>query len=171
VREGVLLADTGSRPFLEILHHCLHNRAEEVNLMGEDRTQQLPDDSLRQILARFDSMNARFDSMDARFDTMDARLTALEDKVDRRLQETRPIWEQVLDRLTNVEERLTGVEEQLTKVEERLTGVETRLEKVEDEIDALGRKFQVFNRDILKLQNRDDDLAERMDKIEAEHTR
>jgi predicted nuclease with TOPRIM domain len=57
------------------------------------------------------------------------------------------------------------------KVEERLTGVETRLKKVEDEIAALGRKFQVFNSDILKLQNRDDDLAERMDKIEAEHTR
>ena len=125
--------------------------------MSEDRTQQLPNDALRQILARFDSMDARFDS----FET---RLTALEEKVDRRLQETRPIWEQVLA-------RLTGVEERLIKVEERLTGVETRLGRVEDEVDSLGRKFRVFNRDILKLQNQDDDLTERMDRIETEHTR
>ena len=118
--------------------------------MSEDMTRQLPDDALRQILARFDSL--------------DARLTALEDKVDRRLQETRPIWEQVLA-------RLTGIEERLTKVEERLTGVETRLGRVEDEVDSLGRKFRVFNRDILKLQNQDDDLTERMDRIEAEQSR
>ena len=111
--------------------------------MSEDRTQQLPDDGVRLILAR---------------------LTALEDKVDRRLQETRPIWEQVLV-------RLTAVEELLTKVAERLTKVEIRLGKVEDEVDSLGRKFRVFNRDILKLQNRDDDLTERMDRIEAERAR
>src|SRR4051812_47281793 len=119
--------------------------------MSEDATQHLPNDALRQILARFDAM--------------DARLTALEDKVDRRLQETRPIWEQVLVRLTAIEERLTKVEERLTAVEERLTKVETRLGKVEDEVDSLGRKFRVFNSDILKLQNRDDDLTERMDRI------
>jgi chromosome segregation ATPase len=115
--------------------------------MSEDTTQQLPNDALRQILARFDSMDARFDSLET-------RLTALEDKVDRRLQDTRPIWEQVLTRLTEVEERLTN-----------------GLKKVGDEVDSLGRKFREFNRDILKLQNRDDDLTERMDRIEAEHTR
>jgi predicted nucleic acid-binding Zn-ribbon protein len=108
---------------------------------------------------------------------MDARLMALEDKVDRRLQETRPIWEQVLDRLTaveerltKVEERLTGVEERLTKVEERLTGVETRLGKVEDEVYGLHRKVRIFNVDIVKLQDKDDDLEERLKRIETEHT-
>ena len=115
--------------------------------MGEDRTQHLPDDALSQILARFDSVDARFVSLEA-------RLTVLEDKVERRLQETRPIREQVLTRLTEVEERLTKA-----------------LKKVEDEVDSLGRKFREFNRDILKLQNRDDDLAERMDKIEVEQSR
>jgi hypothetical protein len=49
--------------------------------MSEETTQQLPNDALKIILARFDSM--------------DARHTALEEKVDRRLQETRPIWESV----------------------------------------------------------------------------
>ena len=132
--------------------------------MSEDRTQNLPSGDLGEVLSILRSIDGRLTSVET-------RLTALEDKVDRRLQETRPIWEQVLTRLTAVEERLAAVEERLTKVEERLTGVETRLGKVEDEVDSLGRRFREFNRDILKLQNRDDDLTERMDRIEAEHAR
>jgi chromosome segregation ATPase len=132
--------------------------------MSEDTTRQLPDDGVRLILARFDSM--------------DARLTALEDKVDRRLQETRPIWEQVLIRLTAIEERLTNVEERLTNVERELVGVkeqlanvETRLGKVEEEVYGLNRKVRIFSVDITKLQDKDDDLEERLKQIEAEHTR
>lgn len=125
--------------------------------MSEDTTQPLPDDGVRLILARFDSVDARFDSMDV-------RLTALEDKVDRRLQETRPIWEQVLVRLTAIEERLT-------KIEERLTNVETRLGRVEEEVYGLNRKVRIFSVDIVKLQDKDDDLEERLKHVEAERTR
>jgi len=125
--------------------------------MSEETTQNLRQGDLGEVLSILRSM--------------DARLTALEDTVERRLHDTRPIWEQVLVRLTAVEERLTKVEEKLTAVEERLTKVELRLGKVEDEVDNLGRKFRVFNRDILKLQNSDDDLTERMDRIETEHAR
>lgn len=101
---------------------------------------------------------------------MDARLTAPEDKVERRLHDTRPIWEQVLERLTAVEERLTKVEERLAGVEERLTGVEARLGKVEDEVYGLHCKVRVFSIDIVKLQDKDDDLEERLKRIETEHT-
>ncbi|HYY95806.1 MAG TPA: hypothetical protein VE713_14985 [Pyrinomonadaceae bacterium] len=69
-------------------------------------------------------MDSCFDRMETRLDSMDARLTALEEKVDRRLHDTRPIWEQVLSRLTDVEKRLEGVE---------------------SEVYDLGRKFRVFN--------------------------
>jgi chromosome segregation ATPase len=132
--------------------------------MSEDTTQRLPDDGVRLILARLDSMNSRFDSMDARLDSMDARLMALEDKVDRRLQEARPIWEQVLVRLTNIEERLTGVERELVGIKERLT-------KVEEEVYGLNRKVRIFSVDITKLQDKDDDLEERLKQMEAERTR
>ena len=125
--------------------------------MSEDTTRNLPQGDMGEVLLILRSM--------------DARLTALEDTVEHRLYDTRPIWEQVLTRLKAIEERLTKVEERLTAIEERLSKVEFRLGKVEDEVDSLGRKFRVFNRDILELQNSDDDLTERMDKIEAEHTR
>jgi chromosome segregation ATPase len=119
---------------------------------------------VRLILARFDSIDERLNSMDARFDSLDARLTTLEDKVDRRLQETLPIWEQVLVRLTNVEEGPANVKEGPAKVE-------ARLERVEDEVDGLGRKFSIFNKDILKLQDRQGDMKERLDGIDPEHVR
>jgi predicted nuclease with TOPRIM domain len=129
--------------------------------MSEDTTQRLPDDGVRLILARLDSMNSRFDSMDARLDSMDARLTALEDKVDRRLQETRPIWEQVLTRLTAVEERLTNVEGELVKLG-------TRVKNVEDEVFMLRRKFDVWTGDLTLLQQRYEDLKERFDEFKSE---
>jgi chromosome segregation ATPase len=109
--------------------------------MSEDTTQRLPDDGVRLILAR---------------------LTALEEKVDRRLQETRPIWEQVLVRLTAVEEGLASVREGQARVE-------ARLEKVEDEVDGLGRKVGIFNKDILKIQDRQNGLKDRLDRIDSEH--
>jgi chromosome segregation ATPase len=132
--------------------------------MSEVGTQPLPDDGVRLILARLDSIDARLNSMDARFDSLDARLTTLEDKVDRRLQETRPIWKQVLVRLTNVEEGLANVKKGLAKVE-------ARLEKVEDEVDGLSRKFSIFNKDILKLQDKQGGMKERLDRIDPEHVR
>lgn len=129
--------------------------------MSEDTTQRLPDDGVRLILARLDSMNSRFDSMDA-------RLTALEDKVDRRLQETRPIWEQVLVRLTAVEERLTKVEERLTVIEGEMAKLGARVKKVEDEVFMFRRKFDVWTGDLALLQQRYEDLEERFEEFKSE---
>ena len=146
--------------------------------MSEDLTQQLPDGDMKQVLALLNSINGR--------------LTALEEKVDRRLQDTRPIWEQVLSRLTNVEARLTGIETRLTNiearlssvesrldnietrltnVEERLTKVETRLGKVEDEVFWLRRKFRNWTGDLAKLEEKYDDLEERFEESNPERSR
>ena len=119
--------------------------------MGEEITQPLPNEDLRLILTRLDSINARLDSMEsrldsigARLDSMDARLTTLEERVDRHLQETRPIWEQVLARLDTLE-----------------TEMRTGFRRVERQIDIL-------NRNILNVQTDQSELDERMTKLESE---
>ena len=66
--------------------------------MSEETTQNLPNNDLKKILARLDSI--------------DNRLTNLEDKVDRRSKETRPIWESVLEQLKEVNARLSRVEDE-----------------------------------------------------------
>ena len=117
--------------------------------MSEELTQQLPNDILRQILARLDSMESRFDRVEQRLDSMDARLTALEEKVDRRLQETRPIWEAVL--------------EQLKEVNARLDRTETRLDRIEKEFIAM-RRWARYTFAEMSIEH--GNLEERVDKIE-----
>jgi septation ring formation regulator EzrA len=125
--------------------------------MSEDRTQELPGGDMKQVLALLTSINTRLDSMDA-------RLTALEDKVERRLHDTRPIWEQVLSRLTDIEARLSSVESRLDKIEKRL-------EKVEGEVYAVKRRMRVFTEDILKIQDTQEEFDERLQQIESERTK
>src|SRR5215211_1658680 len=115
--------------------------------MSEDTTQNLPGGDLREVLTLLRSIDGRLTSVET-------RLTALEDKVERRLQDTRPIWEQVLTRLTAVEERLTKVE--------------TRLKRVEDEVFMLRRKFDVWTSDLARLQQRYEDLEERFEEFKSE---
>jgi uncharacterized coiled-coil protein SlyX len=49
-------------------------------------------------------------NMNRRFDGLEVRLASLEEKVDARLHETRPIWEAVLSRLDSIETRLAKMD-------------------------------------------------------------
>jgi hypothetical protein len=128
--------------------------------MSEDPTQNLPQDGVREILARFDSM--------------DTRLTALEDKVDRRLQETRPIWEQVLVRLDAVEGQLVSFDGRMVSFEGRLDGFEKRLDDFGGELRSSLRRFErsvgKLANDVLEVRGYQDDLEDRVDKLESKVT-
>lgn len=121
--------------------------------MSEETTQSLPQDGVRLILTRLDSI--------------DSRLTALEDKVDRRLQDTRPIWEQVLV-------RLDAVEGQFVNFEGRLDGFEKRLDDFGLQLRSSLRRFErsvgEMAKDVLTVRGYQDDLEARMDKLESKAT-
>ncbi len=121
--------------------------------MSEEITEPLANDTLRLILARLDSIDSRLDGIDTRLDGLDTRLTALEEKVDRRLQETRPIWEQVLTRIETLE---TGFSQ--FRIE-----VAAGFRRLEHQIDIL-------NRNILNVQTDQRELNERVTKLETEPT-
>jgi DNA repair exonuclease SbcCD ATPase subunit len=108
--------------------------------MSEDRTIDMDGRSFEERVF------ARFDALDVRFNEIDSRLTTLEDKVDRRLKETRPIWEQVLSRLDKVEERLSAVDDSLRNV---------------------GRKFDVVAKDLIEVRADQRYLENRLDKLES----
>ena len=55
---------------------------------------------------------------------INSRLTSLEEKVDARLHDTRPIWEAVLSRLDSIEARLDRMEAKLNVFSKDL--IETR---------------------------------------------
>lgn len=109
--------------------------------MDEETTRNLPQDGVERILASIGSL--------------DARLTSLEEKVDRRLQETRPIWEQVLVRLDGVESKVQTLEGEVTGLREEMR---TGFRRVERKIDRLAKDVFEVRTDQLDLEKRMDDL-------------
>jgi DNA repair ATPase RecN len=131
--------------------------------MSEEPTQNLPQDGVGLILARLDSI-------DSRLGNVEGRLSTLEDKVDRRLQETRPIWEQVLVRLDGVEGQLVSFGGRLDSFEKRLDGFEQRLDDFGLQLRSSLRRFERsvagMAKDVLEVRGRQDDVEARMDKLE-----
>ncbi|HKQ51348.1 MAG TPA: hypothetical protein VJT74_03200 [Pyrinomonadaceae bacterium] len=82
--------------------------------MSEETTQQLPNDLLKLILARLDT---------------------LEEKVDKRLQETRPIWEGVLVELKEVKTRLTNIERDYKDFRRLFRYTFSNLSRVQEDIE------------------------------------
>ena len=98
--------------------------------MSEDPTKHMPNEDLRLVLTRLDSI--------------DARLIKLEDKVDQRLKETHPIWEQVLTRLEGLE-----------------TQMKNGFRKLERQVGLLAEDVMIVRAD-------QRDLEKRLTKIESE---
>lgn len=130
--------------------------------MSEDITQPLPNDTLRLILARLDSIDGRLDGIDTRLDGLDTRLTSLEEKVDRRLQETRPIWEQVLVRLDAVEAGLSETRSEMRQGFDKL-----RID-MEDSLRKVERKIEILNDNFLDIRADQRNMDRRLVKLESE---
>ncbi len=96
--------------------------------MSEDLTQNLPTSFQERVLAEFAALNNRMTSLEGRLTSLEDRMTSLEGRmtsledrvlsvdsrlislevtVDARLRETRPIWEGVQQRLTEIEKGLS----------------------------------------------------------------
>lgn len=118
--------------------------------MSEDLTRKMPDSFEERVLAelaairrengqlgtRMDSLNERMSSLESRVASVDARLTSLEDKVDARLREMRPIWEGVQQRLTEIEKGLAMLNRQFGTLIKDSFDLRSRVERLEDEQTA-----------------------------------
>ena len=112
--------------------------------MSDNPTRETPDS--RSFEER---VFARFDSLDERMNRFESRLDSLETKVDARLRETRPIWEAVLTRLDGVENRLGGIEK---------------------EIRDVGRGVELLHKDCFQVRIKQEELRERVEKLESQST-
>src|SRR5687767_9227505 len=73
----------------------------------------------------------------ARFDAFDGRLMTLEEKVDSRLRETRPIWEAMQADLANVKGDLANVKDDLANVKDDLANVKGDMAGVKDDMSKV----------------------------------
>jgi len=110
--------------------------------MSEDLTQDLPRSFEERVLSELSAMRQELAAVNS-------RLSTLEEKVDTRLRETRPIWEGVLSRLTAIEAEMP------------------RLGGIESELARMNRQFRSFVADIFQLRVRVEKLEEDNDKQTA----
>jgi archaellum component FlaC len=110
---------------------------QRTNAMSDNPTQEMPDSR---------SFEER---VFARFDALDGRLTTLEDKVDSRLRDTRPIWE---------------------AVQTRLEGVENGLEGLKEEVKKLTHAVMSVHEDNLHIRAGQRELNQRVEKLESQST-
>ncbi len=64
------------------------------------------------------------------------RLTVLEEKVDSRLHDTRPIWEAVLARLDSMDTRLEKVEDKFAAVADELLDMRSDINRIKKRLPA-----------------------------------
>jgi tetrahydromethanopterin S-methyltransferase subunit G len=97
--------------------------------MSEEQTDRLEGGTPFEIrvLRELSSINRRFDGLESRIDRVEARLTNLEEKVDARLYDTRPIWEAVLGRLDRIEAKLDVFGRDLIETRTDVRALEKRL--------------------------------------------
>lgn len=93
--------------------------------MSEDTTQDM--NGARSFEER---IMARFDAMEARMDRFELRLTGLEEKVDRRLMETRPIWEAVQAKLEELSEKFDRLNDKFDLVTEDLYDMRSKVKRL-----------------------------------------
>ncbi|MDT7540519.1 MAG: hypothetical protein QOE33_423 [Acidobacteriota bacterium] len=106
--------------------------------MSEDRTQNLPNDEFRQILAQLTSINSRLDRVDSRLDSMDARLERLE----ARDYDTKPIWENAFKEIADLR----------AEMREGFEKVNVKFDQVNAKFDQIDAKFDQVNARIENVQ-------------------
>ena len=80
-------------------------------------------------------------SINQRLNGLEVRLTALEEKVDSRLKETRPIWEAVLLKLDSMDTRLESMDARLEKVEDKFATVAEELLDMRTDIGRVKKRL------------------------------
>ena len=75
-------------------------------------------------------------NINQRLSGLETRLTTLEEKVDARLHDTRPIWEAVLSRLDSIEARLDRIEAKLDVFSKDLIETRTDVEMLKKRLPA-----------------------------------
>ncbi len=104
--------------------------------MSEDLTRDLPEQSFQQrvlneLAAMRDEFRAELTAIRHDIAALDGRLTTLEEKVDRRLQETRLIWEDVLARIGKLDTKFDLVIKELYEVRADQVSLTRRVEQLE----------------------------------------
>jgi chromosome segregation ATPase len=144
----------------------------------------MSEDETRNLNAMFNEVVTLLRPLSNRLEKLENSHVDLAAKVEARLYDTRPIWEQVLSRLTEIEHSQQDIKQRQERMEQRQERMEQRQERMEqrqesmdrrirwlyDEFKELKVKLKPLYGDVVKLLNDRDDFEERILKLETEHS-
>lgn len=100
--------------------------------MSEDTTRNLQPSFEERVLSELATIRQEVTQQNARLSSVETRLTSLEEKVDARLRETRPIWESVQAQLKAIDNRLDILSRQFKTFLQDVSELRARVERLED---------------------------------------
>ncbi|MEW6207910.1 MAG: hypothetical protein AB1631_06055 [Acidobacteriota bacterium] len=109
-------------------------------------------DEVKLILERLDRIESRQGNMETGIVNLGTRLEALENIVEERLQDTRPLWE--------------GVQMQLVEIRESQEKTASEVTEIKGEIRKLNRKIETFNNRLMEVEADQRDIEERVENLE-----
>lgn len=125
--------------------------------MSEDATQQLLMARVDRLISMVDPIGGQLDNLEKqvneRLGNLEKRFDSLETKVDQRLRETRPIWENVLSQLALLDKKID------TRVEELRSETASGFRGVDRKIGVLSKNLVDMTADIQELR----DLIEKLE--------
>ena len=98
--------------------------------MSEEQTDRLEGGTPFEIrvLRELSNINQRFNGLEGRMDRLESRLTGLEETVEARLYDTRPMWESVLAGIQIMSTRLEKMDAKFDVVSAQLLDLRTDVE-------------------------------------------
>ena len=135
--------------------------------MSEDKTKNMNDS--RSFEER---VFARFDAVDERFQRIEGNVEIRISKLEARQYDTKPIWEQVLVALAEINTRLDKMDARFDGIDARLDKMDARFDKQDTVLDngfrSVERKMDVLNKYFLETRADQRYLDDRLEKLESQ---
>ena len=133
--------------------------------MSEDPTKHFdnqPDgEKLTQILTIVQDL-------DGRLAGVEARLGSLEQKVEQRLYDTRPIWEKIQTDIAQIHADIVGLKEGQQRLEQSQELSQSEIRDIKTELRDFNHKFSGFNDTLVTMQADYRDIYDRLRGIERQ---
>jgi DNA repair exonuclease SbcCD ATPase subunit len=126
--ERILAAIETSRIEMTSFRDDMNSFRDEMNTFRDETNAKF---SL--LESRVATVERKIDGLGAKQEVFDLRLARLEEKVEARMQETQPIWEAVLARLSNIEHTLEEMNREMRILVADFFKLRARVERLEDE--------------------------------------
>ncbi len=133
--------------------------------MSEDPTKQFDNqadgEKLTQILTVVQNL-------DGRLAGVEARLGNIEQKVEQRLYDTRPIWEKVQADIAQIHADVVGLKEGQQRLEQGQELSQGEIRDIKTQLRDFSRKFSIFNDTLVTMQADYRDIYDRVRDIERQ---